>query len=228
MRQSTTIQDLTDDARFEIIKYLDFQSIDNLCRTNKLFRQFCTSFEGDIYKYLLQRDYGIDIDRDISRVRYLQARSVQTLTLKRLRESGISIFADMLELECVINPTGRVHQLFTSPAGQVIIAPTDTTMTEYIKSVIYLSQDEFHEKFNNLLLQNHIGVFDRNQNQFDGLRFNNLNGIAFMVSTVYYPLVPLGNISGIELYSGNRIILTQEQHDSIVDFFREQMDYETS
>lgn len=220
MDRLASIDDLTDDARFEVIRKLDYTSIDNLCNSNRLFRRFCVSFEGDIYRYLLQRDYGVDSARDVSRGRYLQARNVQTLTLQRLRESGISIFADMLELECLVNPTGRIHQLFTSLANQVIIAPTDVVIQEYIKSVIYLSEDDFYERFSTLLLQNHVGAFLPDQ------RFSNLNGLTFIVTTPNNPLILLGDAVTIRLCSTNQVILSQEQHNSIFAFFEEQRNYD--
>lgn len=222
MNGPTTINDLTEDVRFEIIKKLDYQSIDSLCNSNRLFKRFCVAFEGDIYKYLLQRDYGVDSPRDVARNQYLQARSLQNLTLRRLRDTGISIFADMLELECLVNPKGRIHQSFTSPATNVIIAPLDTRISQYIDSVKYISEDDFYEQFNTLFLQNHVGILPANQ------RFSNLNGLTFLVATPDIPLVGVGNITGLQLYTTNQIILSPDQHATIVAFFNEQRDYDAA
>ena len=225
---ATTIDDLTEDARFEVIKNLDYQSIDSLCSTNRLFRRFCVSFEGNIYKYLLQRDYGIDSPRDVARQQYLQARGVQNLVLKKLREGGLNIFADMLELECLLKPKGRIHQLFTSPACRVIIAPLDTRISQYIDSVRYLSEDDFYEQFDTLFLENHVGAFNQRQKQSDDLKFSNLNGLTFQVATSDIPLVAVGNIAGLQLYTTNQVILSPEQHATILAFFDEQRDYDAA
>lgn len=213
--------DLNDDVRFHMIKNLDYRSINDLCSTNTIFRQFCMDFGGDIYKFLLRRDYGVDSPRETARNRYMQVivNRPAVLNLLRSPQNNIVKFSDMLELECLTYPAGPINRIFTELSNYTIIFPDDPVLYSYVETIPGLYHvDDLYVRFGTELLQNHIGVYNNVTNLF-----TNLNGFTFRISDPPFQTINIGNVGNIRIFKVNSMIISLTQNDTYRAWFDQQI-----
>lgn len=178
------MEDLNDDINFEIVKKLDYKSLNSLCATNLLFRRFCMEFQSAIYKYLLQRDYEVNvrtIPDDQAKAIYIEILSSLERTLALLRQNGCSKFADYLELDCIRQPRG-VKTFFSNHTDFIILAPSDQALERFKTDVQSLSDEQLFDHMGNALIGNNFGFY-RNG------RFKNFQGVL-------YDAIPGNSVNG--------------------------------
>jgi hypothetical protein len=208
-----TVDELPEDARFEIAKRMNYESINKLCRTNRLFNDFCGRFEGDIYKYLLLRDFGIDYPRDGAKARYFEYLNGPERLFKILRDNGSTEFADMIELRMLSTDKPEdilLSNVFTSDTRYLFLIPSDAVMQEKSRQW-EMSSYEIYNNYGLELILSHIGTFDSSSNTFTNLASHTFDVI---------PKVSIGGIqfrqpvfvgTRINIYVIDHLLITEDQ-----------------
>lgn len=227
----TGLKHLSDDPRFEIVKNLDHAALINLCSTNLIFHDFCQRFEGYIYRYLLQRDYGIDNPMDTAKNRYMYAKNGLAQILSLLRAPNVdgfnysmSIFTDMLELQNLAGTDHAISSIFGQSEKYSLIFPSNSAIWS-LSDDVSIDVADFYVKFGTEMLYSHIGIFDPTTRMFTNL--NNQSSILNLPPTRSASSVEFLNNPGFDLsYLGtvnnidvirvkHRLIVNSDQHSRI-------------
>lgn len=185
-----SIDELPEDSLFDIAKKLNHESISKLCQTNKLFNSFCRDFEGDLFKYLLMRDFGIDHPKEGARSKYYEYLGSEEHLYAVLRQNGAGMMADIMELESIsVDRRGHIpwKTALSDTENYIIMAPSDDVWTRYAHYWDRMSLENVFRHFGSELMLSHVGTFNK-----DTRIFSNLAGYTFPVVEGAIAEVPYG------------------------------------
>jgi len=184
---------LNEDVRFEIIKRLDYKSINSLCIVNRVFREFCGNLEPLIFKYLLRRDYNVNtanLQDDQAKNLYLEYYTVLDRTLTLLRNNGASKFADFIQLDTLLKPDG-INRLFRSHNNFVIFVPLNDAIDDFA-NILEVTEKTLFDEVGNSMIANDIGFY--NNGLFNTIGYDTYNVVPG-ISVNEQPTMHLGIVN---------------------------------
>jgi hypothetical protein len=212
------MENLGNDEKFEIVRKLDYKSLNNLCIINKLFRTFCSEFQSEIYKYLLRRDYNVNtfnIQDDQAKAIYIDISSALERTINLLRQNDASKFADYIELDCILKPQG-IKRFFSTHINFIILAPSNNAINNFAH-LIESNEDILFNEMGNSIIANNIGFY--NNNQFKNL-LNNFYDVVPEISINNKAILHLGIVNNfVNLNIINDIFIDDDTKWQWVDHF---------